>query len=516
MAYRENRKKMTGRRTRRGARRAEGVALAVALVLMWGCGTESTPEDAPASVSGPDVFVIVLDAASSSFFGVYGDRTGTSPHLDQFAKEAVVFEQAYSQSATTTPSTASLLTGVRVMTHRTSGKNVLPDQFKTVAQLFGEQGYRSLALISNPHAGAPQLELDRGYDDARMLYAENELPSGRRVEKSSRFGVVLPEDLDAAVAELLPRLPGGDTYVYVHYLQPHKPYDAPPRYLAEISREPGACECDGAPCTCGDIDWDRLHEKFLEANETGVTTPSVVEHIKARYRANLRYVDEYFGRLIEGLRENDLYDDAVIVVTSDHGDAFFGHARFGHNRTLYDDMVRVPLLMKFPAKAAVEPRRLSMLVETVDVVPTLFDFLGFDMSPQWEGESLWPLISGSQVEVGPGHREVVLATNRFDRQAIRVEDFKYVVSVDGNEELYDLRSDPEEQVNLVREQPEQTRALRERLERLVARRPAPEMRPSDLRTDPEMDALLEALGYVRGEDDPVEPTTEAGTSNASP
>ena len=289
---------MTGRRTNGSARRVASVTLVAALA--WGCGTEPSSPDLPASVSRPDVFVIVLDAASSSFFGVYGDSHGTSPHLDQFAKEAVVFEQAYSQSATTTPSTASLLTGVRVMTHRTSGKNVLPAHFKTVAQLFGEEGYRSLALISNPHAGAPQLELDRGYDDARMLYSEAELPAGRRVEKSSRFGVVLPEDMDAAVAEFLPRLPGSDTYVYFHYLQPHKPYDAPPRYLAEISREPGVCECQGTPCACGDMDWDLLHEKFLEANETGVATSSVVEHIKARYRANLRYVDEYFGRLIEG------------------------------------------------------------------------------------------------------------------------------------------------------------------------------------------------------------------------
>ena len=172
--------------------------------------------------------------------------------------------------------------------------------------------------------------------------------------------------------------------------------------------------------------------------------------------------------------------------------------------------------MKFPADAEVEPRRLSVLVETVDIVPTIFDFLGFETSPQWEGESLWPLISGRQAEAGPGHREVVLATNRFDRQAIRVEDFKYVASIDGNEELYDLRSDPGERVNLARQQPERTRALRERLESLVGRKPAPEARPSDLRTDPEMDALLEALGYVRGDDEPVEPKKASGAGNDSP
>lgn len=485
----------------------ECVGAFIAIACIGGCGGE--PPSAGSSVSSPDVFVIVLDAASSSFFGTYGDRHGTSPHLDRFASEAVVFDQAYSQSATTTPSTASLVTGVRVMTHRTSGKTVLPEQFKTLAQLFGERGYRSLALISNPHAGAPQLELDRGYDEAVMLYSGKELDPARRIEKSSRFGVVLPEDFETSIAELLPRLPGSATYVYFHYLQPHKPYDAPPRYLAAISREPGLCECDGAPCPCGEMDWDRLHDKFLEANETGVASVSVVEHIKARYRANIRYVDEHFGKLIDGLRENGLYENALVIVMADHGDAFFGHARFGHNRTLYDDMVRIPLLMKFPIEAGIAPRRLEALVETVDVVPTIFDFLGFEMSPQWEGESLWPLISGRQTEVGAAHREVVLATNRLDRQAIRVEDFKYVVSHEGREELYDLRADPGEQENLAGVDPERTRVLRERLAQVVGQRGAPKVRDNDLRVDPEMDALLEALGYVEGEDEPVDPSKPA-------
>ena len=477
--------------------------------MVVACGAERPPAEPTASSSRPDVFVVVLDAASSFYFGLYGDVHGTSPNLDRFASEAVVFDQAYSQSATTTPSTASLLTGVRVMTHQTSGTTVLPSQFKTVAQLFGEQGYRSIALISNPHAGAPQLELDRGYDEAVMLYSEAELRPGRKREKSSRFGVVLPEDIDAALGEMLPRLPASQTYAYFHYLQPHKPYDAPPQYLDRIAREGDLCECEGAPCACGSIGWDALHDEFLNANEVGVASQSVIEHLKARYRANILYVDDYFGRLIDGLRENGLYEDSLVIVLSDHGDAFFGHRRFGHNRTLYDDMVRIPLLMKFPASAKVEPRRFSALVETVDIVPTIFDFLGFPRFPQWEGESLWPLISGAEDEPKDAHREVVLATNRRDKQALRLADFKYIRSQDGREELYDLRSDPQEQDDLSARQPEKTRALRERLESVVAAGgQVPLARESELRNDPEMDRLLEALGYIRGDDEPASPKGE--------
>jgi len=492
------------------ARVLAGVA-AVAL-----CGACDSAPLSPESRPHPDVFVVVLDAASSFYFGTYGDVHGTSPNLDRFAGDSVVFDQAYSQSATTTPSTASLLTGVRVMTHRTSGKSVLPEQFETVAELFGAHGYTSIALISNPHAGAPELGLDRGYDEAVMLYAAEALHPDRKIEKSSRFGVVLPEDIDEAIGEFLPRFHGSATYGYFHYLQPHKPYDAPMRYLDAIADASEACLCDDTPCRCGDSDWDTLHEMFLQANETGIASPSTVGHIKARYRANIRYVDESVGRLFEGLREQGLYDEALIVVLSDHGDAFFGHQNFGHNRTLYDDMVRIPLLMKFPASSGVKPRRLSALVETVDIVPTIFDFLGFEMSPQWEGESLWPLIAGSESEPGPAHREVVLATNRLDRQAIRVEDFKYIVSQDGVEELYDLRTDPGERADLAKSEPERTRALRERLASVVGDSGVPALRASDLRSDPEMDELLEALGYVRGSDEPGESGAAEDSRNDSP
>lgn len=495
------------------ARALAGVAAAA---LGWACDSAPPPAEPSGPRPHPDVFVIVLDAASSFYFGTYGDVHGTSPNLDRFADDSVVFDQAYSQSATTTPSTASLLTGVRVMTHRTSGKTVLPEQFETVAELFGEHGYTSIAFISNPHAGAPELGLDRGYDEAVMLYAADALHPDRKIEKSSRFGVVLPEDIDEAIGEALPGFHGSATYGYFHYLQPHKPYDAPTRYLDAIADDSEACLCDDTPCRCGDRDWDTLHEVFLQANETGVASQSVVDHIKARYRANIRYVDESVGRLLDALRAQDLYDEALIVVLSDHGDAFFGHQNFGHNQTLYDDMVRIPLLMKFPATAGVEPRRLSALVETVDVVPTIFDFLGFALSPQWEGESLWPLIAGDEAEPGPAHREVVLATNRLDRQAIRVEDFKYIVSHEGREELYNLRTDPGEREDLAEREPERTRALRERLASVVGNSSAPAPRASDLRRDPEMDAFLEALGYVRGEDEPDEPRSAQDSRNDPP
>ena len=355
----------------------------------------------PQAVSGgPNVFVIVLDAASSFYLGLYGDTHATTPNLDRLARESVVFDQAYSQSATTTPSTASLVTGVRVMTHRLNARSVLPEEFDTVAELFGEHGYTSYAFVGNPHAAAPPLGLHRGYDHLELVYESADVREKRPLEKSTRFRVVLPEDLERAIFEALPRFSNSDTYAYFHYLQPHKPYDAPARFGAGDDLASGECFCGDAPCRCGDVDWETIHEEFLRANETGYASPSTRSHLEALYRANLRYADEALAHLLDGLREKGLYEEALIVVMSDHGEAFFGHQRFGHNRTLYDDMVRIPLVMKFPARAKVLPRRIDALVETVDIIPTIFDFLDFEPSPQWEGESLWPLIVGQETRPG--------------------------------------------------------------------------------------------------------------------
>ena len=471
------------------------------------------PEQAEEISGSPDVFVIVLDAASAAYFGTYGETHPTSPQIDRFAGESVVFDKAYSQSATTVPSTVSLLTGVRVSTHQVSRRSALPKGLALAAQLFTAEGYRSLGFIGNPYAGAPDLGMDRGYESVVQLYALPELQEARAKEKSGGFRVTLPEDLNQAVVTALPMFSDENTFAYFHYLQPHKPYDPPEAFISAIQDSGGeACQCEGSPCVCGSLDWDSLHDLFEKANQSGEASASTISHLKTRYRANIRYVDGAVGGLLDALRSQGLYDESLIVLTADHGDAFFGHGRFGHNRTLYDDMVRIPLMMKFPRSAGIAPRRIGALVETVDVLPTLFEFLGFPLPARFEGESLWPLISDPQSVPSAAHQEVVLATNRLDQHAIRAGSYKYIEHMDGKQELYDVEADPAEQHDLSTEQPERMQELQTRLHQAVDFGSVTATPPRNtIREDPAMNQLLEALGYLREEDeDPAEaPTGEA-------
>ena len=465
-------------------------ALALAIVATGSVGCEGGGEEPGLDEIGPpNIILIVLDAASAAYFGAYGADGESSPNIDRLARESVVFENAYSQSPTTVPSTASLLTGVRGTAHRMTGATVLPREYRTAPEILAGYGYRAFGVIGNPFAGAPALGFDRGYEECVQVYAMRELQSLRATEKSNHFKVVLPEDINRQVFRLLPGFGARGTFAYIHYLQPHKPYDPPVEYL----RSP-ALESAARPS------WDDLHDAFVLANETGETSPSTIAEIEARYRANLRFVDAGVGALLERLDRERWYDDSLIVLMGDHGDAFFKHARFGHNVTLYDDMIRIPFLIKFPERDRIAPRRLPQLVETVDLLPTLFDYLELPIPEQLEGDSLWPLIQGrAQRLEGP---EVIVSTVRLNQHAIRLGDHKYIRDVQGGEELYDLRADPDEQRNLIGEEPERARILRERLESTVDvtghREPGT---ASDLRADPEMKRLLEILGYV-GEEIP--------------
>lgn len=459
-------------------------------------GCDNEPGEGPRlGESAPNIFLIVIDAASAPYFGCYGDTHGTSPNIDRLAAESVLFEQAYSQTATTISSTASLLTGVRATTHLMTITTQLPQKLPTLAQVLSKQGMKTYGFIGNPLAGAEATGLARGYGHCVQVYDLERLQGKRAKEETSRFYVALPEDVNSEVFKALPGFGAGGSFAYIHYLQPHKPYDPPQEYRK------------GLPC--GRLAWGDLHVLFELGNEEGKASASTIRQLEARYRANIRYVDAGVGKLLDRLRQDKLYDESLIILMADHGDAFFKHRRFGHNTTLYDDMTRIPLMVKLPRSVGVKPRRVRRLVETIDVLPTLFDELGLPIPDRFEGDSLLPLINGSTRKLQ--HPEVVTCVMSRQKHAIRIGDYKYIFNMTLAEELYDLATDPDEQHNLARKKRDVAQALRKKLESMVDLASGKTLETqSHLRDDPKMNRLLDSLGYVGGGDteDVETPTTQ--------
>lgn len=471
-------------------RRMQNKSLALTLSISLVASASSCESDKPKSDIGraaPNVFVLVIDAASAQYFGCYGDAQGASPVIDEFAAQNVLFENAYSQTATTVSSTASLLTGTRATTHSMNANTTLAEDLKTGPQLLREIGCRCFGIIGNPWAGVSSTGLDRGYETCIQVWAQPELAGNRPIESTSKFIVTMPEDINGATDAVLDKFTGSGGFAYVHYLQPHKPYDPPEKYLRDYP--------------CGSLAWGDLEDLWAQANRTGEAAKATIEQLEARYRANIRYLDQAVGEFFNKLKKAGLYDDALIVLTSDHGDAFFKHRQFGHNVHLYDDMVRVPLIIKFPAREKMRPRRIGNLVETIDLMPTIFEYIGAERPAQFEGDSLLPLITGERTRLAG--REVITCTVNGNRHAIRVEDYKYIYTRKSKtEELFDLRSDPDEQRNLIgtADGRKKADALRQWLERIVDLSTGKAVtRGHAMQSDEEMKKLLDSLGYIDGQ-----------------
>lgn len=437
------------------------------------------PQVAPSKVDASSskdklAIVIVLDASAAPYFGMYGDTHGTSPNLDALAKDAVVFDHAMSASATTGASTGSFLTSTPVAVHTPEHGAVLSSDLTTVGEALTAQGVATWAVLANPNAGGAGRGYERGYHQVVRAY------KGKGFDDAGA-AFPLPDDVLTPLTARVDADGPGPTMIYAHFLQPHSPYSAPANLISRFGADPGK-------------PWPDLMASITAANTAGKADPALIAEAEARYRANIAWIDEALGRFFAHLKERGLYDEALIVVTSDHGEAFFHHKKFGHILTLYDDMTHVPLLIKPPESQHVAPGRISTPVETIDVPATVVSYFGVPLPASFQGDDLGPLYR-KEIAALP-HPEVVASTGNLVIHALRQGDLKLIVR-GAVSELYDLAADPDEQTNLAASRPEVVAAMRTALQAKINLQ-----RRTDIKAEaghaeaPAETKMLQTLGYT--------------------
>ena len=410
-----------------------GVALGL---WIWACGANAAdPGAVPRTV-----ILISIDTLRADHLGCYGYAHPTTPYLDRFREDAVQFTQAIAASNSTLTSHASMMTSLLVQQHGAAFARhlALSSRFLTVAGVFRQHGYRTVS-----------------FNDGGMLAAEYGIGNGFDVYRSSRptLRFHFAPIVDQAIA-WLDAHPRGPLFLFLHTYEVHHPYTPDPRYLALM--EP---PYHGA-LPAAETDMPTL----IAINEGRLPAgPRDRAHVVATYDGEIRSMDEAFGRLISFLERQGRYDPALIVFTADHGEEFGEHGVMGwHGHTLYDELLRVPLLVKFPYGAHAGLTVASQ-VRGIDVAPTLVAALGWPQPEQFRGADLTPLVRGQS----PIPR---LAVSKFDTRpdtSIRTGAWKLY---DGR--LYDLRGDPGETRDVAAQHPEVAAFLTRRLRALVAERPA--------------------------------------------
>ena len=418
----------------------------------------------------PNIIIYLIDTLRADHLGVYGYHRPTSPNIDRFAADGVLFADAQAQSSWTRPAVVSLLTGLLPRSHGVRGRtDVLPDSIVTLAEMLAEQGYETTGLVTNGNVG-PTFGIDRGFEHFRYFR-----------ESSARRGMHQSSDhLNQWIAIWLEtRASNKPFFLYAHSTDPHLPY-APPepfrrRFAADVDPE---------------IGW-RENARAITSGR-GQASEQIREALIDLYDAEIAFNDHHFGRLLDDLKARGLYDSSLIVLVADHGEEFLDHGGWEHGKTLYGEQLRVPLILKLPGGASAGTR-VEAAVGQVDVVPTILDLLGIQ-GATLDGESLLraplsdrrPLFASLSLE----GREVRSVSSRGWKLILDSSSFTYSEPI----ELYHTAADPGEKVQLAGDRPFERQFLSQILGRLELDLAA--VAGTEAEIPDELRRQLEALGYL--------------------
>jgi len=486
------------------ARRALG-AVALAL-LAAACGTKTT-EPSPGvatSHAGPataaraertNLVLYVVDTLRADHLGCYGYGRPTSPRLDEFAREAVRFAEARAQSSWTKPAMATLLTGLHPVTHGAERRNQgIAPEVRTLAERLSAAGYETAMFTTNPTV-VEKFGFGRGFD--RFEYVHQLRGRKRRSVDSAEMHRAATAWLDGRAA------PARPFFLVVHTLDPHDPYRPQEPYRSRFA--PGV-DVASACCFRGE------QLTALSAEQAATRRRDSL----ALYDGEIAQNDASFGRLVDDLRARGLLDRSAVVFTADHGEEFHEHGGWRHAESLFEEVLRVPLVVRLPGGAPAGAT-VADPADQIDLAPTLLDLAGVAVPPELPGASLLPVIGG-----GPAPPRESLAWLRhpaFEVTAIRDGSWKWLrhdgppraatSGVAGGaglagiaepaEALYDLTADPGELRNLLATEPDRRRALALRVKAARARLARVDRgeEAGEVEIDPELDAELRALGYLR-------------------
>ena len=406
-----------------------------------------------APASRANLVVILVDTLRPDHLGFMDYARPTSPHLDLLAARSVVFANHYSSASRTGPSVASLFTGLHPPSHGVinpitlvDAKGTLAPDQTTLAEILSEKGYRCAGFTANFNV-SERFGFGQGFGVYEWIRSpDTPLGLGGRATEVNAAALTWLIDAEAPF------------FLYLHYLDPHSPYDAPPPY-DRVFTDPAY----RGPFTGSHVQLDEVIAGSLAVD------PSDLRHLVALYDQEISYVDAMIGDLLDTLEQDGLLENTVVVFLSDHGEEFLEHGSVLHGYTLYEEQLRIPLVICDPQRPG--PRRVEPVTRQVDVLPTLLELLDVPYAGWIEGRSVVHLMGEGTVEeaVPPVYAMAsLMAMKTVQREALMLDGWKYIRSErpDPAEELYDLAADPGETADLSVARAERTESLRHALDAL--------------------------------------------------
>ena len=458
------------------ARRRIRVLVGTALVLspligvLGGCRRTEAQAEAPAQEPPrPNIIFILVDTLRADRLGCYGHPGGLTPFMDELAAEGVLFEHVIAPSSWTLPSVASLFTAFYPSVHGVTATEeqivrmnrgnfpavvLLDERFVTLAERLEDAGYQAAAFVSNPLVQA-NFGFGQGFDHYDASF-------GKLTARGDSVSA-------AALRWLKERKSSKPFFLYLHYMDVHKPYYARAEYLKplleKVERRP-----DKRRLTALET---RRHGSYLRSR--GSVTKDLHQRLsryadywQARYEGGVQEVDAQLRALRDSLVQLGVWNDAYVLLTSDHGEALGEHAYWEHGWSMTHAELHVPLILRWPGHSP-PGRRVFDVVRLIDVVPTIVAQLQLRALDGIQGTSLVELLRVSET-ASPrlAYAERVYRAKSPKQRALYAGDWKLLVNLSASKfELYRYREDPRESQNLADRFPQKLRELRERYEELT-------------------------------------------------
>lgn len=361
-----------------------------------------------------NIILITIDALRPDHLGCYGYPVNTSPRINKIAKEGTVFKNNFAQSSWTAASMVSMFTSTLPPTHgifhgqviedKVYYQEVLSDDFTTLPEILKSAGYTTAGFSTNSHLTKKQ-GFDQGFD-----YFND---------------TCLWESADCVNNEAIKWIKDNSSekfFLWIHYIDPH----------AEFTER--------------NNDWYNPPGKYgMMYRPKNLNAPKE-KHISG-YDGKIRYTDDSVSQLIDSLKDNGAYDNSIIIITADHGEGFQEHGQWFHSETLYNEEIHIPLIIRLPHGRGLLTE-VDANVRSIDIYPTITDYLNIKPLPQLQGKSLIPFIQGKDSSDLPVYSETRKKLNQ-DLRAIIKDGYKLIKNFEtGTNELYNLKDDPLEKNNI--------------------------------------------------------------------
>ena len=424
-----------------------------------------------------NVVLIVIDTLRQDYLKVYHKNAlAYTPAIDKLSKESIIFENAYSQAGWTKPSMASIITGL--LPHRTNvftseskdpiKNKILSDNFHTLAEYFKENNYSTSAFISHNGHLNPEFGFYQGYN--KLFYQNSSIvlqtPTGRDVLRTNDSLLT-----DQIIDEI--NKTSSNFFMQIHYMDIHS--------LARIPENNFNATINNEELEILKISHKKLNEILNNKNEALKIKNKYIE----KYINSIEQTDKQIKRIIEKLKEKDIYNETIIIIMSDHGEEFFEHGLLGH-RQLFEETIKIPLIMKIPG---FQNQKINSYINQIDIFPTLLEIFGFKTKRDYklDGKSLISLIKFKNDQ----SRIIITQTSQYDFSIIKSE-WKYIYLHENNN-LYNLKNDSNEKLNI--NDTNMISKLRNTFEKTTSKEPIKKEFIDNI-TISNLDEELRALGYL--------------------